>query len=120
MRVHLDYGVDGLEVDLPDRGVTVIEPAARSPLADPRAALAAALRAPMGRPPLRDLVRAGQTVAISVCDITRAQPRRETLEALFEELPHVSPDKVTILVATGTHRTNSAPEVERMLGAEIA
>jgi nickel-dependent lactate racemase len=120
MRVRLDYGVDGLNVELPEERVTVIEPVSRPALADPHAALVAALRAPLGRPPLHDVVHRGQTVAISVCDITRAQPRRETLDAIFEELPQLSPDDVTILVATGTHRTNTPSEVERMLGADIA
>jgi nickel-dependent lactate racemase len=120
MRVHLDYGLEGLDVELPGERVTVIEPAARPPLEDARGALSHALRAPLGCPPLRDLVRAGQRVAISVCDVTRAQPRRETLEAIFEELPQLSPDAVTILIATGTHRTNTAAEIERMLGPAIA
>jgi nickel-dependent lactate racemase len=120
MRVHLDYGLHGLDVDLPDDRVTVIEPAARPPLPDASAALAAALRAPLGRPPLRDIVRPGQSVAISVCDITRAQPRRETLEAIFDQLPQLSPEAVTILIATGTHRINTPAEIEKMLGSAIA
>jgi lactate racemase len=120
MRVHLDYGVDGLDVDLPDDRVTIIEPQSRPAIADAHSALITALRAPIGRPPLRELVGAHQSVAISVCDATRAQPRRETLEAIFEELPHVSPDRVTILVATGTHRANTPAEIEWMLGPDIA
>ncbi len=120
MRVHLDYGVSGLDVDLPDERVTIIEPASRSALADPHGALVAALRAPIGRRPLRESVRAGQRVAISVCDVTRAQPRREMLEAMFDELPQVSPEDVTILIATGTHRANTPAEIERMLGPAIA
>jgi hypothetical protein len=36
-------------------------------------------------------VSAGQKIAISVCDITRAQPRKDTIEALFEEMPQVDP-----------------------------
>jgi nickel-dependent lactate racemase len=120
MLLHLDYGVTGLDVDLPDTDVTVIEPRARPALADPHAALIAALRAPLGRPPLRDVVASGQRIAISVCDVTRAQPRREMLEAIFEELPGVSADAVTILIATGTHRTNTPAEIEKMLGPAIA
>ena len=119
MRVRLDYGTDGLEVDLPDERVTVIEPIARPAAADPHAALLGAIRAPLDRPPLRELVRAGQRVAISVCDITRAQPRREMLRALFEEMPQVRPEDVTILIATGTHRINTPSELERMLGRDI-
>ena len=87
MRVHLDYGRHGLEVDLPAERVTVIEPLPREPLPDVPAALREALRSPIGRPPLRDVVRPGRRIAISVCDITRAQPRQLMLEALFAELP---------------------------------
>ena len=120
MRVRLDYGVDGLEVDLPQERVTIIEPVFRPAVADPHAALLTAIRAPLGRPPLRELLRRGQSIAISVCDITRAQPRQEMLAALFEEMPDIPPDDITILIATGTHRTNTPAEVERMLGADIA
>src|SRR5262245_42597352 len=107
MRLHLDYGTEGLDVTLPDERVTVIEPQFRTALADPHAALVGALRAPMGRPPLCELVRAGQKVAISVCDITRAQPRPQMLRALFEEIPDIRDEDVTILIATGTHRVNT-------------
>src|SRR5688500_5403817 len=98
VRVRLDYGTEGLDVDLPDDRVTVIEPHFRPPVPDPRTTLLQAIRAPRGRPPLRDIVRPGQRVAISVCDVTRAQPRRDTLDALFEEMPGISPRDVTILV----------------------
>jgi len=60
-----------------------------------------------------------QKVAISVCDITRAQPRREMLRALFEEMPAVRDEDVTILIATGTHRVNTPAELEQMVGADI-
>jgi nickel-dependent lactate racemase len=119
MHLRLDYGSEGLEVELPDERVTVIEPSFLPALDDSHAALIAALRQPIGRPPLRDLVRPGQKIAISVCDITRAQPREVMLRALFEEMPGINPDDVTILIATGTHRTNTRAELERMLGHEI-
>jgi nickel-dependent lactate racemase len=120
MRVRLDYGIDGLEVDLLHERLTVIEPVFRPAVPDPHAALVGALRAPLGRPPLREIVRRGQTVAISVCDITRAQPRQEMLAALFAEMPDIPADDVTILIATGTHRANTPTEIEQMLGANIA
>jgi nickel-dependent lactate racemase len=119
VRLRLDYGSDGLDVNLPDERVTVIEPVARSPVPDAHATLLEAIRSPLGRPPLRELVTHGQRVAISVCDITRAQPRSEMLRALFEEMPQVSPEDVTILIATGTHRINTPAELERMLGRDI-
>src|SRR6476646_3057348 len=120
MRVRLDYGIDGLEVDLPQERITIIEPVLRPAVADPLAALAAAIQSPLGRPPLREIVRRGQTVAISVCDITRAQPRQEMLAALFAAMPDIPAEDITILIATGTHRINTPAELEAMLGADIA
>src|SRR5262245_16440526 len=119
MRVRLDYGTEGLEVDLPDERVTVIEPIPRPAVSDPHATLLSAIRATLDRPRLSDPRRTGQRVANSVCDITRAQPRRDMLRALFEEMPQVRPEDVTILIATGTHRINTPTELERMLGRDI-
>jgi len=118
MHLRLDYGEHGLEVELPDERTTVIEPVFKPALPDAHGALIAALRAPIGREPLRSLVREGQQIAISVCDITRAQPRRDMLRALMEEMPAVRDEDVTILIATGTHRVNTPAELEAMLGAD--
>jgi nickel-dependent lactate racemase len=119
VRIRLDYGTEGLDVDLPDERVTVIEPIPRPAVPDARATLLQAIRSPLERAPLRETVRAGQKVAISVCDITRAQPRIEQIQALFEELPQVRDEDVTIFIATGTHRGNTPAELERMLGREL-
>jgi len=119
MRIRLDYGTDGLEVDLPEERTTIIEPVFLEAVHSPHDALIAALRAPIGRPPLRELVRPGQQIAISVCDITRPQPRPQMLRALFDEMPGIDPHDVTILIATGTHRANTPDELQLMLGADI-
>ena len=119
MRILLDYGTHGLDVALPDDRITVIEPVPRPAVADPHATLMAAIRAPIGCAPLRQQVRPGHRIAISVCDVTRAQPRQEQIRALFEEMPDVRPQDVTIFIATGTHRANTDAELERMLGRDI-
>lgn len=119
MRLTLDYGTEGLEIELPDERVTVIEPTFRAGIADPGAALSSALRNPLGCQPLRDVITPDRKVAISVCDSTRAQPRQEMLQAVFRELAGVGADDITILIATGTHRANTRGELEQMLGAEI-
>src|SRR5262249_41446676 len=100
-------------------GDAISAPRVRVPLGNPLAALVIAFRAPIGAAPLRELTSRGGRVAISVCDITRAQPRRETLEALFEEMPNVRAGDVTILIATGTHRCNTPAEIETMVGGDI-
>ncbi len=83
-----------------------------------RAVLREALRAPVAGPPLRELARPGQTVAISMCDGTRAQPRDQMIPAVLEELGVPDAD-VVILVATGTHRGNTDEEIRAMLGDEL-
>jgi len=119
VKLRLDFGTTGLDADLPDARVTVIEPRHRPAVTDPHTTLLAAIRAPAGRPPLRNLIRPGQRVAISVCDVTRAQPRRATLLALFDEMVGIPRRDITILIATGTHRSNTDAELERMLGRDI-
>ena len=119
MRVRLLYGSGGLDVDVPSDRTTIIEPGFRAPVADPVGALTAAMRAPIGRPPLREVVRAGQRVAISICDGTRSQPRREMLAAILGEISHVPADNIVIMIATGTHRGNTPAELEAMLGADL-
>ena len=109
-----------MSVDLPDEATTVIQPRPRPALPDPHAALLRALRNPVGVRPLRDAAPRGATVGISVCDITRAQPRPQMLRAILEELPHVRTEDITVFIATGTHRGNTAEEVEAMLGPELA
>jgi lactate racemase len=120
MKLLLDYGSNGLEVEFPDARTTVIEPLFVPPVPDPAAALRHAIRNPIGRRPLRELVKPGQKVGISVCDITRAQPRQLMVEALLAEMPGIGMEDVTIFIATGTHRRNTDEEIEAMLGKEIA
>jgi nickel-dependent lactate racemase len=118
-RVHLAYGTDGLAVDLPS-DATVILPKARAAATDPMATLREAIRRPVDGPPLRDLIRPGQTVAISVCDVTRPQPRALMLGAIAEALDGIiRPDDVVVLIATGTHRASTSDERQAMLGDEV-
>ena len=119
MQIRLAYGTGGLEVELPRERTTVIEPTYQPGAADEAAVLRAALRTPVAGPPLRELASAGQRVAISICDGTRAQPRDRMIPAVLEELG-VPDSDVTILVATGTHRGNTEAEIRAMLGDALA
>ncbi|MDX6539084.1 MAG: lactate racemase [Gaiellales bacterium] len=120
MRIELAYGRDGLTVDLPDDRTTVIEPLHPERAADERAEVLQALRHPVAGPPLREIVRGGRTVAISICDGTRPQPRQIVVPALLEELAGLMRlDDVVVLVATGTHRGNTPDELRAMLGDEV-
>jgi lactate racemase len=116
MRVTLAYGDTGLEIEVPDRA-EVIYPRPAAAVPDSEVALTAALRAPVSGAPLAKRVRPGQTVAISVCDGTRAQPSSLMIPAVLAELEGiVSFDDIVVLVATGTHRANTEAELRAMLG----
>ena len=120
MNVRLAYGTRGLDVELPDSRTTVVAPTHHPGAPDQAAALLRALRAPVDGPPLRELARPGQKVAISMCDGTRAQPRQLMIPAVLAELDGViDPADVVVLVATGTHRGNTEPELRAMLGDEV-
>jgi lactate racemase len=117
--VDLPYGSSQLSVELPAATV-VVAPEDRPRAADELEAIRAALRSPVGGPPLGEVVPRGATVAIAVCDGTRPQPRRPMLSALLEVITtRTGLDNVVVLVATGTHRGNTAAELEEMLGREL-
>lgn len=118
-QVTLAYGRSGLRLDVPPTA-TVVTPRPVRPAPDPAAELRRALRDPVQGPPLRNRVRTGQTVAISICDVTRPQPRPLMVQAVLDELDGiVRDDDVTVLVATGTHRRTTDSELTAMLGPEL-
>jgi len=117
--VDLAYGSTGLIVRLP-ASATVITPRPRSAAPDPLATLRRAIAEPVAGPPLRDLALSGQRVAISVCDVTRPQPRPLMLRAIMEALEGViRPEDVVVLIATGTHRASTFDERRAMLGDDV-
>jgi lactate racemase len=122
MRVMLDYGRTGLEVDLPAErvvGPLAIRPAA--PLPDPEPAAARVLTEPIGTPPLAELARGRKNACILVCDITRPVPNRILLPPILRTLEQqgIARKDILILNATGLHRPNEGAELEEMLGADI-
>jgi nickel-dependent lactate racemase len=120
MKVALAYGKDGLTVELPDRDVTVVEPQYVPGLPDEPEALLQALRHPTGSPPLVDVLRPEDTVAITFCDITRPMPNSRVLPVLLGEIERVVPrERIVLVNGTGTHRANTEDELRGMLGSAI-
>jgi nickel-dependent lactate racemase len=122
MRITLDYGRTGLEVELPDErvvGPLAIKPA--SPLSDPEMAVAKALAQPIGSPPLAQLAAGRKNACILVCDITRPVPNKIILPPLLQTLEEqgIARKDILILNATGLHRPNEGAELIEMLGADI-
>ena len=116
MNVHLAYGKNGLDIDVPAERTTVVEPHYPPALADPQAVLRKALADPIGSRPLRDLVGARDTVGIVISDLTRPMPTADVVRAVMAELPHVAPESVTIFIGLGTHRLMTEKEIAGVLG----
>jgi nickel-dependent lactate racemase len=122
MQLHLAYGREGLDVELPDDApVTVIEPQFVPGLPDESAAITAALRSPIGTRPLRELVGPQDTVAVVFSDLTRPMPNDRALPPLLAELTlgGVPDGQIGLVNALGTHRPQTEAELRRMLGDPI-
>jgi nickel-dependent lactate racemase len=120
MHIKLAYGKTGLDLTLPDGlNITVVEPAFVPGLPDPAAALAEALRSPIGAAALREAVRPGETVGVIFSDITRPTPNHLILPAVLAELAQAPGVRVTLFNALGTHRPNTDAELRSMLGSAI-
>jgi nickel-dependent lactate racemase len=122
MEIRLDYGRSGLEVRLPDDcAVSVLEPSKGVPLEDPSAAVASALAAPIGAPPLDELARGRRDAVVVIADKTRPVPYGIVLPPLLAALQRAGlpPARVEILVATGLHRPNTPDELGQMINPDI-
>ncbi len=122
VKLTLDYGRSGLEVELPAEGL--VGPLAIRdvpPLADPEGAVARALENPTGSPPLAQIAAGKKSACILICDITRPVPNRVILGPVLRVLERagVPRENTLVLVATGLHRPSTIEEKHEMLGAEI-
>ncbi len=122
MRVHLEYGRSGLDVELPDRNVVKClgyRPA--TPLESPHDAVCERLAHPLGTRPLAELARGRTSACVAICDITRPVPNQVLLPPILQtlEASGIPRDRILILVATGLHRPNHLDELREMVGEPI-
>jgi lactate racemase len=123
MRVHLEYGRTGLDVELPDRNVVgCLQYRPIEPLADPAAAVRHVLERPFGALPLRELAHGRRDACVVISDVTRPVPNRVLLPPILEtlEAAGIPRAKIRILVATGMHRPNVGEELVEMVGSFVA
>lgn len=123
MHVELAFGKTGLPIDLPSGPeYRVLEARGAAPVADAASAIANALDNPIGCAPLAELARGKQSAAISVCDITRPAPNRQTLPHVIQRLEAggIPSAGIRILIATGLHRAATEAEILEIVGPDIA
>jgi lactate racemase len=98
-----------------------IEPRAADPVDDETAAVYRAFENPIGTPPLREIVRAGERVAIVVNDITRLARADLLLPPIVDTLNAAGiPDgDIFIVFALGIHRSQTDDERRLIVGDAI-
>ncbi len=127
--VHFEYGQGVMPAELPDDarifvpGETVPDP---PPLADPIAATKAAIRRPIGMPPISELVKRGSTVTIAFPDRVKGgfhetAHRKVAIPILIEECLRagVRKDDIRLICATGLHRKNTKEELRSLVGDAV-
>jgi nickel-dependent lactate racemase len=112
MRVELEYGQQRLELDVPDARLAPVRRAPiQAPLADPVAAVRAALETPHDFPALRRALTPDDHVAVVVDE--RLHRLGELLPPLLEHLAQaqVAPTAITLLCAPSTSRQEWVEEL---------
>lgn len=119
----LKYGKGTMSFSLPEADLRdVLKGQNRQPPADLASAYRQALDHPIDSPPLKELVRPGETVAITVSDITRGWQRNDrVLPVLIDTLNEagITDDAITVIIAVGAHRQNTAEEFVELCSPTI-
>ncbi len=94
----------------------------RPALPDLAGAYLHALDHPIDAPPLKEIIKPSDTVAITVSDITRSwQKNDSTLALLIEYLNEagVADSKITVIIAVGNHRLNTEAEFAEICSQKV-
>lgn len=120
MQINLDYGRNGLLINLDN--ADVFFPSQQSVVNNPKEEIRQKLNAPDFGLPLAELLKGKKSIAIAHTDITRATPNTIIIPVLIEELLRVGAKKeqITLINMTGSHRPQTQAELEEMLTADVA
>ncbi len=121
MKIRMDYGRAGLEIEVPD-SAAVLQMSDAPALEQVELRLADVLTRPIGTPSLRQLAKGRKNACIAISDITRPVPNATILPPMLRVLEEegIAREDITILVGTGLHRPNEGEELVQLVGVEIA
>ena len=120
--LELPFGRSSVSADAPTENILgIYRPQTDGRVLDEDALLRESLENPVCSPPLRDLVRPGQKIAIVTSDLTRPCPSTRLLPLILDELAASGiPDTdVTVVIALGLHRPMTASELEATVGPDV-
>ena len=122
-KIGFGYGNTFMELELPEERIIHEVEGRKSPaLEDVPAAVRTALHSPIGTPPLKEVVKPGETVAIVVSDITRAWVKaNQFLPTILDELNEAGiPDRdIFLMISLGAHRPHTEEENLAVCGAAV-
>jgi len=121
-RVVIPFGGTTLGFEIADRNLLgVYSPRHVPALADLEGAIRSAVAAPLGQPPLAEWIRPSDRVLILSDDNTRPTPADRILPFLLEQLiaAGVPEDRITCLLALGTHRYMTEREMRIKIGDDV-
>lgn len=121
--IHLKYGRGEVVFSLP-AGQIYFEVVGKDypAVSDIPGAIRSALERPIDSPPLKEMLRPTDKVAIAVSDITRSWQRMDlVLPTLLDTISEAGvPDgNISILVVVGGHRQNTEEEMALLCGREV-
>ena len=119
MKLEFGYGSGVQTVEVPEENLlAVLESNPKEHLRRGEEAVRYALANPIGAPLLRNIVKAGQKIAIVTSDISRPLPSYDVLPAVLDELytGGAKAEDITVVLALGSHRRHTPEEMEHLVG----
>jgi len=120
--LRLAYGREELPLDIPSANLLgVYYPQEFHETPDEDLLICQAMANPIGKPPLRQIVKPGQKIAVITSDMTRPTPSGRLLPYILDELQDASiPDEdIIIVLALGVHRPMTESEINATLSPRI-
>jgi len=123
--MKVKYGREKLELPIQKKNVIkILNSKKQKVLSNPKNRLKELLKKPINSPSLKDLIikKKSKRILIIVNDITRPTPYDIILPPLLQELQQIGIKKedIIFIIATGSHRSNSDNEIEKVFGENIS
>lgn len=120
--VSIPFDGKPLSFEVPDANlIEVLSPHESEALADLDGAISSALATPIGQPPLESWVKSTDSVLLVADDLTRLTPADRILPPMLDCLNKagVKDGQITCMIALGTHRYMSVPELKAKVGEAV-
>ncbi|KUO75249.1 MAG: transcriptional regulator [Clostridia bacterium BRH_c25] len=122
MQVTLGFGKQNVELDIKDENLLgILMPNEVEALKTGQDEVRRAMENPISSARLKDVVKAGEKVAIITSDITRPMPGKIVLPVVLEELNQagVADSDIQVIFALGSHRKHTVEEMKYLVGETV-